>query len=178
LILVFNITGIPILMKEMNDRIMPDQVKSLILAILIIFVIMYISQKNLAVAISSLLPIGITLVSLFGFMGYAGITLNIITSTIASITIGVGVDYAIHIASLFQVFRKEYGPKEASKKAFQYVSRPVLANALGLAIGLSALLLSPMVLHTYMSMLMWVSMVVSSFASLTLLPTILGRKKV
>ncbi|NCC74579.1 MAG: RND family transporter, partial [Sphingobacteriia bacterium] len=88
--------GIQYIMKGMNDSIIPEQVKSLLLAVIMVFLVLYISYRKLSVAFFSIVPICITLVSLFGVMGYAGITLSIITSTMASITIGVGIDYAIH----------------------------------------------------------------------------------
>ena len=53
------------------------------------------------------------------------------------------------------------------------VSHPILTNALGISLGLSVLLASPLMIHTYVSSLMWVAMIVSVFVTLTLIPTIL-----
>lgn len=72
-----------------------------------------------------------TLVTLFTAMGVFKIPLNIITATMASITIGVGIDYAIHFTSIFLKHRKENEPLEAVEKAFKDTSRPIMANALG-----------------------------------------------
>ncbi len=171
----FHAIGIPFMMKEMNDRIMPDQVGSIFLAVMLVFALMIVTLRSIKMAFIAIVPLAATLISLFGFMGYASIDLSIITSTIASITIGVGIDYSIHLTSLFKQFLKEKTSKEAARLAFEYVEKPVIANALGLALGLSALLFSPLQFHTYMSMLMWVTMLVSSFVSLTFLPTLLER---
>lgn len=173
--ITFKPLGTPLVIKEMNDRIIPDQVGSILLAILMVFVLLWFTLKSFKMSLISIIPLGSTLIALFGFMGYAGISLSIVTSTIASITIGVGIDYSVHFTSIFKTFYKEYDSKTAAEKAFEYVSKPVLANALGLSIGLTALIFSPLKFHTYMSMLMWVSMLTSSFISLTFLPTVLRK---
>ena len=109
-------------------------------------------------------------------MGISGISLNLFTATIFSITIGVGIDYAVHFTSVWMSFRKKgLSPEEAAEKAYNYTSRPILANGLGLAIGLSAMLISPLKIHLYVSLLMWVSMIVSMFLSLTILPELLVK---
>ena len=64
------------------------------------------------------------------------------------------------------------------RAALTTVSRPVLANAFGLAIGLSALFFSPLRIHTQAASVMWVAMVVSSLAALLLEPIFYsGRKR-
>lgn len=72
---------------------------------------------------------------------------------------------------------KEIAHKAGVSEAtlYKYTSRPIMANALGLAIGLSALLLSPLRIQLYVSILMWVSMLSGVFLSLSFLPTILKK---
>lgn len=172
--ITFKALGMPFIMKEMNDRIIPDQMSSILLAVGLVFVLMFITLKNVKLALIGIMPIGVTLMTLFGFMGYTGIELSIVTCTMASITIGVGIDYSIHLTSLFKYYYDKK-VKNAADLAFDYVQKPVMANALGLASGLSALLFSPLQFHTYLSMLMWVTMIISSFVSLTFLPTLLKK---
>jgi predicted RND superfamily exporter protein len=54
--------------------------------------------------------------------------------------------------------------------ALSSVSRPVLGNALGLALGLSVLFFSPIRIHFHAASVMWVAMIVSSSAALLLIP--------
>ena len=164
--------GIPLVLKEMNDQIIPQQLTSLIFACALVFLIIAVAQRSLRVGAATILPISVTLLAMFGVMGYARINLSIITGIMSGLTIGVGIDYAIHYASLFRHFRRR-GDTQAAEAALRYVSSPVLANALGLAIGFSAMLLSPLRIHTYLAILMWVTMLCSGLLSLTLLPTVL-----
>jgi hypothetical protein len=63
---------------------------------------------------------------------------------------------------------------QALEQTYQLVSRPVLTNAVGIALGLSVLLASPLMIHTYVSSLMWIAMIVSVVMTLTLIPTMLS----
>jgi len=92
------------------------------------------------------------------------------------ITVGVGIDYAIHYSSLYR-YQKQKGEKAPASQALNYVATPILANAMGLSIGFTALALSPFQVHATLTQIMWVTMVLSSFLSLSLLPTLLGIKK-
>jgi predicted RND superfamily exporter protein len=78
----------------------------------------------------------------------------------------VGVDYAVHYSSVALELKD-------AEKAFDYASRPIITNALGLAIGMSALFTTPLMIHTQVSIMMWVTMVLSMFLSLSLLPTMM-----
>jgi len=167
-------TGVQYLMRELNQSMIENQTKSLLLAFGLIVALLFVSLRRLKPALISVLPILFTVVILYGFLGLLGISLNVITTTIFGITIGVGIDYAIHFTSVWMSFRKRgCDSAEAASRAYDYTSRPILANAMGLAVGLSALLFSPLRVHLYVSGLMWVSMVAGVFLSLSFLPAVL-----
>jgi len=170
----FYLTGIPFIIKEMNDSIISQQLKSLLLALIFVFTLLLLPQRNFVTPILSIIPISITLVVLFGFMGYLGIDLNVITINMASIVIGVGIDYSIHFIELYKYYLK-IEKNNALHRTFKSASKPILANALGLAIGLTALFFSPLTTHSYLAGIMWVTMLTSSFVSLTLLPFLVAR---
>jgi hypothetical protein len=97
--------------------------------------------------------------------------LNILTANLSAISIGVGVDYSIHLISGIYFFRKRgLGSIDSVNSALSSVSRPILANAFGLAIGLSILFFSPLRIHMQVASVMWIAMVVSSMAALLLIP--------
>ncbi len=176
--LEIKVTGVQYLMRDLNQNMIDNQAKSLVLAFILIFILLLISLRKIKPTLISLLPIGCTVIFLYGFLGLSGISLNVFTTTIFSITIGVGIDYAIHFTSIWMSFRKKgYNSAEATDKAYSYTSRPILANAFGLAIGLSALLLSPLRIHLYVSVLMWGAMIAGVFLSLSFLPTMLRKTK-
>ena len=168
-------TGMPYVIKEMNDAIIPQQIQTIFLAMILVFSMLLLTQRKIKIAILSLLPISISLLALFGFMGYAGIDLSIITMNMASITIGVGIDYAIHYVALFRYYQ-EKGFEKPQIVALERVADPVTANAFGLAIGYTVMIFSPLTVHLYLSGIMWVTMLTSSFLSLTFLPALISKK--
>jgi len=170
-----NVTGVQYVMKDLNDVIISKQVISILLASLAILIMLFISLRNIKLSIISLIPILSTVVAIFGFLAISNISLNVITATMFSIAIGVGIDYAVHFSSVFNVISHHDDVDVALDKAFNYCSRPIVANAFGLAIGLSVLMFSPLKIHLYLSLLMWVGMVLSVLLSLSLLPTMIRK---
>lgn len=170
------ITGTQFLLRELNADMLQNQLKTVTIAFTLIFILLFISLKKVKPSIISLLPIISTVIILFGFLGLSGLSINIITITIFGITIGVGIDYAVHFTSVWMSFkRRGFNSNKAAEKAYKYTSRPILANAFGIATGLSALLLSPLRIHLFVSEMMWVSMLSGVFLSLSFLPTVLRK---
>ncbi len=173
------ITGMPVLFNEMNRLVVRSQVQSLGLALALIFIMLWITLRRVTAALAGLLPIALTIAAILGMLAMTGFNLNLMTANLSAIAIGVGVDYSIHLLSGVYYYRGRGLSKEASvNEALTTVSRPVLANAFGLGIGLSALFFSPLRIHTQAASVMWVAMVVSSLAALLLVPQFYrGRKK-
>jgi predicted RND superfamily exporter protein len=166
--------GIPFVLKEMNDQIIPQQFLSLLFACGLVLAMISLAQRSLKTGAIAILPILVTLVVLFGVMGYSRIDLSVITGIMSGLTIGVGIDYAIHYVSLFRHFKRT-GIGDPVEEALRYVSSPVLANAIGLALGFSAMAFSPLRIHVYLAVLMWVTMISSAVLCLSLLPTLLSK---
>ncbi|MFP4698560.1 MAG: efflux RND transporter permease subunit [Eubacteriales bacterium] len=172
------LAGSQFMMKELNDNMINNQVKSLLLAFVLIFILLFISLKKIRATLLSISPIIVTIILLYGFLGIFGISLNVLTATIFSITLGVGIDYAVHFTSVWINLKKEkMTSQEAVEKAYEYTATPILANAFGLAIGMSALLVSPLKIHQNVSVLMWISMIFAVFLSLSFLPSLLIKDR-
>ncbi|MFW5856212.1 MAG: efflux RND transporter permease subunit, partial [Bacillota bacterium] len=169
------VTGAQYLMRDLNQEMINNQSNTMGVAFLIIFILLLISLKSVKYSLIALMPIIFTVIFLLGFLGLSGISLNVITATIFSITIGVGIDYAVHFTSVWKNYKQQgMTSREAVNKAYDYTSRPILANALGLSVGLSALQFSPLRIHFHVSILMWVAMISGVFLSLSFLPTVLS----
>lgn len=163
-------------MMKMNLIIVPQQLQSLVIALAAVIILNSLFLKKIRAGLLAAVPIIVTLFGLFAVMGYAGIDISIITSIMTGLTIGVGIDYAIHYISLYYYYKKQ-GHHSPSRQAIKYVATPVLANAMGLSIGFTAMIFSPFQIHTTLSVLMWVTMLLSAFLSLSLLPTLTGAAR-
>jgi predicted RND superfamily exporter protein len=165
------ITGMPVLFDEMNKLVVQSQVQSLGLALALVFLMLVITLRRIGAALAGLTPIVITITAILGMLAISKFHLNILTANLSAIAVGVGVDYSIHLISGIYHFRKlGLGKRESVDSALASVSKPVLANAFGLAIGLSVLFFSPLRVHLQAASVMWVAMVISSMAALLLIP--------
>jgi uncharacterized protein len=160
------ITGMTFIMDELNQSMVKNLKNTLILSLIVMFVLLLITFRKLIPVLISLVPILVTSSFLYGFLGLSGLSLTVMTAMIFSITVGIGVDYAIHLTSVALTLNDV-------DLAFEYAARPIMTNALGLAIGMTALMTTPLTLHLHISIMMWVSMILSMFLSLSLLPTLL-----
>ena len=165
------LNGTPILYDELSRLTVKSQVQSLGLALVLVFVMLLVVFKSFRAAIIGLLPIVITVFGIMGCLSITGYHLNMVTATLSAVAVGVGVDYAIHLISGIQYFRAQGLELDiALESALRTVSRPVMASAFGLSIGMSVMFLSPLYVHMQVATIMWVSMMISSFGALALIP--------
>ena len=161
-----DITGMSYIMEDLNQDMIRNLKNTMIVSVIVMFILLLIAFKRLRPSIFSLIPVIITSWFLFGFLGMSGIHLTVISSLVFSIAMGINVDYAIHLTSVALELK-------SVEKGFEYAVRPIVSNAVGLAVGMSVLFFTPLTVHRDITTLMWVSMMTSMFLSLTLLPTIL-----
>lgn len=171
------ITGMPVLFDEMNKLVVESQIRSLGLALALIFIMLLFSMRKLKAALVAMLPIVITIAAILCMLSITGFNLNIVTANLSAIAVGVGVDYAIHLISGIHYFQKQgLSITDSVDSALLSLSRPILANAFGLAIGLSVFFFSPLRIHMQVASVMWVAMVVSSMGALLLIPIFYSRR--
>ena len=168
------LTGIPVLWDEMARLVLSAQVWSVVTALALVAVMLLFTYRRLRPTLVALLPLILTVVALLGFIAASGIQLNLITAVASSIVIGVGIDYAIHFVAAVDHARPA-GPGYVLR-GIDRAGRPIVANALGIAIALSALLLSPLRPHNHISGIMWVSMTVAALGALLVIPALLPRE--
>lgn len=170
------ITGLPVLWDEMARLILGAQIWSVAAALFLLTVMLLLAYRRLRPTLAALIPLLLTIASLLGFIAASGIQLNLITAVASSIVIGVGIDYAIHFVAAIDHARAD-GPGYVLR-AIDRAGRPITANALGIAIALTALLLSPLRPHHHISGIMWVSMTVAALGALVVIPAVLPREGV
>ena len=167
------LTGMPIIWDEIARLVLKAQVVSLGVAFALVFVMLMVAYRRLRETLVSLVPVVLTITTLLGFVAVSGIQLNLLTAIVSSIVLGVGIDYSIHFVAAIDNARA--GGDGYVLRAIDRAGRPIVANALGIAIALSALWLSPLAIHPQVSMIMWVSMLTAALAAMTIIPALLPR---
>jgi len=99
------VTGGPIVQKAILDAINTNQVQSVLItflvSLLILTIIYFIARRTLFLGLITLLPLVFVIAWTTGAMYFLGIPLNVVTVTISAITVGLGIDYGVHITSRF-----------------------------------------------------------------------------
>jgi predicted RND superfamily exporter protein len=168
------LTGVPVLWDEMARLVLRAQVSSLAMAFFLVAVMLFISYRKVRETLVGLVPMALTIGALLGFIAASGIQLNLVTAIVSSIVLGVGIDYSIHFIAAINYARPE-GPGYVLR-AIDTAGRPIVANALGIAAGLTGLWLSPFAIHGKISMIMWVSMPTAALTALVVIPALLPKE--
>ncbi|MDO9155156.1 MAG: efflux RND transporter permease subunit [Paludibacter sp.] len=168
------VTGMPTVYNQLNKSLLKSQVSSLILAISLVLVIVGLMLRSFSKGVYATIPIIATIAVLFGFMGVFGIPLDIATVLVASIALGIGIDYSIHVITHFNHALKEKGDIDLALEDTILISgKAVIINVISVSAGFLVLLFSQIVPLQNFGLLVTISMFGSGFGSLTLLPVIL-----
>ncbi len=134
------VSGLPVLHRGLSRSVARNQLLSLGLALSLVLVILSLLFRSLWGGLLATAPTLLTLAVIYGGMGYLGVSLDIGTSMLASMIIGAGVDYAVHLVSAWHV--AEGGPLErAAAVAAERTGPAIWTNALMVAAGFFVLTL-------------------------------------
>jgi hypothetical protein len=169
-----SITGMPFIEATMDQSLINSQIGSLVIAVIFVIIIVSAILRSFTAGIYAAVPIISTIIILFGFMGFAGISLNIATVLVASVAMGIGVDYSIHVISHFNSHIKEGASiSKALDETISVSGKAIIINVISVSTGFLILLFSEMVPLEYFGLLISLSMVGSGLSALTFLPVIL-----
>ena len=158
---------------ELADMVVNGQLKSLLFALAVVFIILSFVFHSPKAGLLSTLPITIAIVVLFGLMGIFGIALDIATALLSSIMIGVGVDYTIHFLWRFKTERsKGHDHKKAVRITLNTSGRGIIINALSVIVGFMPLILSNFTPLKFFGALIVISITTCLISSLFLVPAI------
>jgi predicted RND superfamily exporter protein len=167
------IAGASLIKIDLADMVVSGQIKSLILAIVVVFILLSLIFKSVRAGILSGLPLSVAIFVLFGLMGLFGIELDIATALTSSIMIGVGVDYTIHFLWRFKAERaKGIDHREAARITLSTTGRGIFFNALAVIMGFLVLTISNFAPLRFFGALVVISIAVCLISALLLVPAI------
>jgi predicted RND superfamily exporter protein len=168
------ITGMPFVDITMDQSLINSQIGSILIAILFVIILVGIILRSWTSGLYASIPIIATIILLFGFMGLSEISLNIATVLVASVALGIGIDYSIHIISHFnESFKKSQDLYGSIQESILISGNAIIINVISVSAGFLMLIFSEMVPLQYFGLLIALSMVSSCLGALTLLPSIL-----
>lgn len=168
------VTGMPQVYVRMDKSLINSQFSSLFIAIVVVLILVGFILRSVQKGIFATIPIVSTIIILFGFMGATGIHLDVATVLVASIALGIGIDYSIHIITHFSHSLKENENAEKALEDTILISgKAITINVLSVTAGFLILIFSKLVPLQHFGMLVALSMVGSGLGALTLLPALL-----
>jgi len=169
------ITGMPFVDVTMDRSLINSQFGSLSIAIIMVIIFVGLILRSLKTGIFATIPIIAAIIILFGVMGFSGIPLNIATVLVASVALGIGIDYSIHVISNVKYLMKTHEDdiSHALEETILISGKAIVINVISVSAGFLVLLFSEMVPLQYFGFLVALSMIGSGVGSLTLLPVIL-----
>ena len=131
-------------------------------------------MRSIRYGVVTIVPIGLVVAWLYGFMYLFGFGLNFVTATIAAISIGVGVDYAIHMTQRFREELDNVGDRlQALQRAADGTGVALVASAATSIIGFTIMAFAPMPMFSSYGILTAVMIFLAAAASLLVLPSLL-----
>ncbi|HBH84756.1 MAG: hypothetical protein A2X04_10585 [Bacteroidetes bacterium GWF2_41_9] len=170
--------GYAIIMDDFAGSIMRGQASSLILALVTVFILLSIIFRSFKGGLTGSIPLAVSIVIAFGFMGITGIALDAATALLSSIMIGVGVDFTIQYIWCYKIFRKKsLGCAEATTKAIKTIGRSIIINAISVMAGFSALMFSAFTSIRFFGYLVFISIGACLIGAILIIPAIIMRFK-
>lgn len=171
------ITGLAAVLRDLRGMLIQSQAQSLAIALVAVFLMVFLIYRTLLGSIFCLIPIILTILYNFGVMGWLGIPLDIATVMIGSIAVGIGIDYTVHF---FNRYKEERGRglerDEGIRITMNTVGRAIIYNAVAVALGFLVLLLSGFNILANFGLLVALTMLFSSLGALAVLPDLFMLK--
>ena len=164
-------TGMAVLMLAVNDLITRGQGISIAVSLVLVFLVTSIMFRSTVLGLCATVPLFGAVFFNFGVMGLAGLDLNLMTMGVASMAIGVGVDFAIHFVHRYRMAFGAVGtPRAALQLTMEEAGVAILMNMVAVAGGFLTLLLASFKGVVTMGLLISLIMAFSAIGALTILP--------
>tara|TARA_B110000438_G_scaffold295868_1_gene339604 strand:- start:5031 stop:7427 length:2397 start_codon:yes stop_codon:yes gene_type:complete len=170
----FKLAGVLILFNNLLQSLFKSQILTLGLVMVGIFAMFMILFKNIKLSLIGIVPNFIAAFFILGIIGMLGIPLDMMTITIAAITIGIAVDNSIHYIYRFkEEFLKNRNYKKTLKLCHSTVGVAILNTSITIVFGFSILIFSNFIPTIYFGIFTGIAMLLAMVSVLTLLPSLI-----
>jgi predicted RND superfamily exporter protein len=165
----------PFTREEQFSALTDSMARSVFISIVLCFIVMVMLFRSVKLSVAAIVPMVLVVAWLYGIMEVTGHYLNSVTVTIAAISVGVGVDYAIHVTHRFSEEHGKDGDYEAAMTRTLSSTGNALAFSAGSTfIGFLIIGLSPMTMFSKFGYLTAMMIAMAFIASVVVLPAFLN----
>lgn len=172
------ISGIMVLYNNMLQSLMSSQIGTLGITVLVLFVLFVIIFRSFSYALIAIVVNLIPLCACFGIMGVAGIPLDIMSITIAAISIGIGVDDVIHYIYRYKrEFARSGDEAAAIRASHASIGYAMYYTSFAIILGFSVMMMSNFWPTIYFGLLICLVMSLLLLGALIILPSLIMSRK-
>ena len=170
----YKLAGVLILFNNLLQSLFKSQILTLAIVMLGIFFMFFVLFRNIIISLIGVVPNFIAAFFILGIIGLIGIPLDMMTITIAAITIGIAVDNSIHYIYRFkEEFKKIKNYNETLDRCHSTVGVAILNTSITIVFGFSILVLSNFIPTIYFGIFTGLAMLLAMISVLTLLPKLI-----
>ena len=168
------LSGLMVLYNNMLQSLYNSQVKTIAWTLLPLGFMFWLLWRSVKIALVALVPSIISTTAVLGFMGLAGIPLDMMTITVVAVALGIAVDNATHYIHRFRHEVSIDGDYAAAmRRCHATIGHNMVNSSVPVILGFSILMLSNFIPSVLFGMLVAVAIVIALFSDLNLLPAII-----
>jgi predicted RND superfamily exporter protein len=125
------ISGVPAVQQRLSSMVSRDKNVTTMISLGLVFLItLGLFQGSFSSAIMPLIVVGLSVIWLYGTMGYLGIPLSTLAGSVAALVIGIGIDYSVHILNTYRFHRRDNSIGEALSEAVGETGVAIVATSI------------------------------------------------
>jgi predicted RND superfamily exporter protein len=169
-----HLTGLLVLYNNMLQSLFKSQILTLGTVVAVLIGMFLVLFKSLKIALIAIVPNLLAICTILGIMGWFNIPLDMMTITIAAISIGIAVDNTIHYIYRFKhEYKLDHNYIQTVHRCHKTIGRALYYTSLTIIIGFSILVLSNFIPSIYFGLLTGLAMLIALLGALTLLPALI-----
>jgi predicted RND superfamily exporter protein len=167
------ITGETVIVITTIDTFQRSQIVSTAISVILSALVLMIVYRSLSLGIIAVVPVAISTIWILGTMYLLGISINVFTVMVTALTIGLGIDYSIHIIERYREERKKQDPRKSMQTTIERTGSAIFISALTTICGFAVLFLSPMPLTQHFGIITAATIIYSFDLAVFVLPILL-----
>jgi predicted RND superfamily exporter protein len=161
---------------KITSELTSSQLLSTTISLILATAVLIIAYRKLTLGLIAIIPVLISIVWILGAMFFIGYSLDVLTITVTSLTIGIGIDYAIHTTERFKLVADKTGDITAAiSETIEKTGGALLIAALTTILGFGMLLFAPIPPQAQFGVIMVLTIAFALITSVLVLPLILAR---
>lgn len=167
------ITGSAAIDKATFETIIFDFVKITAISMFGVFIVVFLTFRNIKKTILALTVVGLSLMTTMGVVGYLHLTITVVTMVAAAMIIGLGIDFGIHVVLNYSQLRKKHSPKESIFLLNEELVRAMLGASLTTIAGFLSLLFGIMPAMKILGIVLAIGIFTTLLSAMLFLPALM-----